>query len=148
VRPAHPCAPPIPLVADESARLHLHGIVRILLGRANVREKFTLIEANELISCGVEANGEILALRAGVPTLRKLEARTAAIGRASESLERRLLALSEDKVRVVARKRARMPMPHAVRAALHDGVSEPEQINPSVERYRIKRKPAEAQAQA
>lgn len=38
--------------------------VRILLGRANVREKFTLIEANELISCGVEANGEILALRA------------------------------------------------------------------------------------
>ena len=76
--------------------------VRILLGRANVREKFSLIEANELISCGVEANGEIQALRANVPTLRKLEARTAAIGRASRSLERRLLALSDDEVRVVA----------------------------------------------
>ena len=73
-----------------------------------MREKFTLIEANELISIGVEAHGDIQALRASVvPNFRKLEARTAAIGRASESLERRLLALHEDKVRVVARKRAR-----------------------------------------
>ena len=113
-----------------------------MLGRANVRDKFSLIEANELISCGVEANRDIQDLRAKVPTLRRLEARTAAIGRASESLERRLLALHDEKVRVVARKRAPMPMPHAVRAALRDGVSGPQQSSPSDKRYRIGRQPA------